>query len=131
MHQNVSPSNQDSLEKTGRFSAHGMFTGLNRSVGLALKITAILCLLLAGGGGVSAGDLFDPDNIPDLPDSHLLAIASVDAGLRFPVYCRGKETCTITMGYAVHHASDPFKHADDGDSGWNLGAVSFSVSTRF
>lgn len=86
-------------------------------------------LYLKVGGG--AAHLFDSDNIPDLADSNLYGIISYSTGIRFLFNENSKNPCEFTLGYGVEHLSSPFHHADEGDSGMNVGVVKIGLDWKF
>jgi len=81
--------------------------------------------------GVGIAHLFDDDNLPGLGETGIHGIISGSAGFRFRFHREKKPPVAISLGYGVEHVSAPFKHADDGDDGWNTGGVLFTLSCPF
>ena len=82
-----------------------------------------------GGGALFATA---PKNIPDLAEENYFAILEGDTGLKFCFDSEDKITPSeLRIGYCVSHISSPIKEGEEGDNGWNVGAVHFSLFWYF
>jgi hypothetical protein len=81
------------------------------------------------GGGLA--HLFNSDNLPDLADADLYGIFSLSIGLGPFYFNQGDKPIAITLGYSMEHISSPFHDSNDGDHGWNVGAVEIMITWEF
>ncbi len=86
-------------------------------------------LYLKFGGGPSY--LFDTKNIPDLADANFYGIISYSTGIRFFFNENTNNPIEFSLGYGVEHLSSPLHHADEGDSGMNVGTVQLGLEWKF
>ena len=75
--------------------------------------------------------MFDRDNLPELADSKLYGLISGGLGIEIFRLDQSYRNLYCKAGYRIEHISSPFHDSDDGDSGFNIGAIELVFGLDF